>query len=90
MFDIFVEFLIFTSQIRIDELLDDATRQSEDAANLRATTTALDREKDALQAALDERTERAAALDDQLTRREREISDMRGSIADLEVSLHYF
>ena len=79
-----------TSQIRIDELLDDATKQSEDAANLRATTTSLDREKDALQAALDERTERAAALDDQLTRREREISEMRVSISDLEViKLHF-
>nr|CAB3229903.1 centrosomal protein of 135 kDa [Phallusia mammillata] len=72
---------------RVSELLDVSSKQTEDAATLRATTTALDREKDALQAALDERTERAAALEEQLSRRERDLSDMRISLADLEAKL---
>jgi len=67
-------------------LLDVSAKQTEEAAGLRATTTALDREKDALQAALDERTERAAALDDQLSRRERDLSDMRVAMGEVEVS----
>ncbi|XP_078481086.1 centrosomal protein of 135 kDa isoform X3 [Ciona intestinalis] len=78
---------IRTLENRISELLDGSAKQTEEAATLRATTTALDREKDALQSALDERTERAAALDDHLSRREREISDLRVTIADLEAKL---
>lgn len=69
----------------MSELLDTAAKQTEDINGMRSTTTALDREKDALQSALDERTERAAALDDQLLRRERDIADMRMAIGDLEV-----
>uniref|UniRef100_H2Z636 Centrosomal protein of 135 kDa n=1 Tax=Ciona savignyi TaxID=51511 RepID=H2Z636_CIOSA len=76
-----------TLENRISELLDAAAKQSEEAATLRATTTSLDREKDALQAALDERTERAAALDEHLSRRERDMSDLRVAISDLEAKL---
>ncbi|XP_076808298.1 centrosomal protein of 135 kDa-like isoform X3 [Clavelina lepadiformis] len=76
-----------TLENRVSELLDTASKQTEEAAGLRATATSLDREKDALQAALDERTERAASLDEQLARRERDISDMRVSISNLEAKL---
>ena len=65
------------------------SRQNSDITNLRATTTSLDREKDGLQVSLDERTERAVALEDQLARRERELADMRVTISDLEVLFAY-
>ena len=74
-----------TFQERISGLLDEAATQTDEMVSLRAATTTLDREKDALQAALDERAERAASLEDQLSRREREIGDLRSSISALEV-----
>jgi len=72
---------------RISEQNEIVSRQNSDITNLRATTTSLDREKDGLQVSLDERTERAVALEDQLARRERELADMRVTISDLEAKL---
>ena len=86
MLSLLMRFHCFCNQTRINELLDDITKQNDDADNLRSTATALDREKDALQAALDERTEREAELDHQLNSREREIADLKIMISNLEVS----
>ena len=74
-------------QDRIGELLDEAEKHTDDMVTLRATTTTLDREKDALQAALDERAERIASMEDQLSRREREIAELRNSVSNLEVKI---
>ena len=69
--------------------MDETEKHSDEMVSLRATTTTLDREKDALQVALDERAERVASLDEQLSRREREIVDLRSSLSTAEVRINY-
>ncbi|XP_077972139.1 centrosomal protein of 135 kDa-like [Styela clava] len=72
---------------RIAELLDTSTRQTDDATGLRTTVTILDREKDGLQATLDEKTEKIALLEDQIAKRESQIMDQRVTISNIEKQL---
>ena len=54
---------------------------------LRSTVASIDREKDALQIAVDEKTERLIDLERNLMERGRTVSDLRATVSDLETRL---
>ncbi len=51
---------------------------------LRTTISALDREKDALQAAVDEKTEKVVQLEEALYAKERSATELQRNVAELE------
>lgn len=59
----------------------------EEINELRGTVSAIDREKDALQMAVDEKTERTLDLERELMDRGRTIADLRATVGDLEARL---
>ncbi|XP_077967982.1 centrosomal protein of 135 kDa-like [Styela clava] len=74
-------------ETRIADLLDASTKQGEDISKLRATISSLDLDKDSLQAALDEKTDRVNTLEDLLAKREHDIVEQKMSINNLETKL---
>uniref|UniRef100_A0A8C9WFT2 Centrosomal protein 135 n=1 Tax=Scleropages formosus TaxID=113540 RepID=A0A8C9WFT2_SCLFO len=61
--------------------------QSSDMAVLQKTVSALDREKDALQEQVDQKTEKIAGLLEELSSKEKSLAHVRSTIADMENSL---
>lgn len=74
-------------ETRTSDLLDTSSKQNEDVTGLRATVTKLDREKDSLQAMLDDKTERIAILEDQLAKRESLIMEQKVMTNNIENQL---
>lgn len=72
---------------RITDLLDASTRQSEDATNLRATITQLDREKDVVQVELDDKTVKIASYEEKIRVLETQIVDQKLTIENVEKQL---
>ncbi|XP_070554439.1 centrosomal protein of 135 kDa-like isoform X2 [Ptychodera flava] len=72
---------------RLSEVTTTNTVQREEIANLRGTIASLDKEKDLLQTAVDEKTEKIVILETDLTDREAVISELRVTVTDLEVKL---
>ena len=54
---------------------------------MRTTLAAVDREKDALQVGVDEKTERVAMLNAELHDKERVVSDLKVRVGELEAQL---
>ncbi len=55
--------------------------------SLRTTITALDREKDALQAVVDEKTEKVVQLEEALRAKDRSTQDLKLNLEELEAAV---
>lgn len=72
---------------RVSDLLDSSGKQNEDISKLRATVSSLDRDKDEMQAGLEEKLDRINNLEDQLSKCERENIELKLTIGNLESKL---
>lgn len=61
-------------------------KQSDEISSLRVTMTTLDREKDALQINLDERVELISDVEEQLSKKEVELKDLKELMNETQVS----
>lgn len=66
-------------------MLDSSGKQNEDISKLKGNVSSLDRDKNELQSALDEKIDRTQTLEDQVTALEREKIELKLSISSLEV-----
>ncbi|XP_041463887.1 testis-specific gene 10 protein-like isoform X2 [Lytechinus variegatus] len=77
--------------VRLEERITDMNANNallrEEINELRGTVSSIDREKDALQIAVDEKTERSLDLERELMDRGRTIADLRATVTDLEARL---
>lgn len=81
---------MYTSlQTRIADLLDASSKQNEDISRMRTAINSLDRDKDSLQIAVDEKSEKINMLEEQLTKREQSLSELRMSSNSLEVTTFF-
>ncbi|XP_077983787.1 centrosomal protein of 135 kDa-like [Glandiceps talaboti] len=72
---------------KLAEVSDANTANRQEIAGLRGTIAALDREKDSLQMTVDEKTEKIVAAENSLLDKERLITEMRLTAADLGAKL---
>eukprot|EP00057_Strongylocentrotus_purpuratus_P011253 XP_011665727.1 PREDICTED: testis-specific gene 10 protein isoform X5 [Strongylocentrotus purpuratus] len=77
--------------VRLEERITDMNANNallrEEINELRGTVSAIDREKDGIQMAVDEKTERTLDLERELMDRGRTIADLRATVSDLEARL---
>ncbi|XP_037325419.2 centrosomal protein of 135 kDa [Pungitius pungitius] len=69
------------------ELSQRGSKHKEDVAGLQKSVSALDREKDALQDEVDEKTEKLVALQEELCEKEQALKDMRLTVTNMDASL---
>ncbi|XP_062412603.1 centrosomal protein of 135 kDa [Sardina pilchardus] len=72
---------------RISDLSHHGSSQKDEASVLQSALAALDREKDALQDAVDHKTETLALLQDELRSKEKTLKEVRLTVTDMENSL---
>ncbi|KAL2089887.1 hypothetical protein ACEWY4_014575 [Coilia grayii] len=72
---------------RISELSQRGSSQKDEVSVLQTALAALDREKDALQDTVDQKTEAMALLQDELHSRERTLKEVKLTVTDMENSL---
>ncbi|KAL8598704.1 hypothetical protein ACOMHN_033268 [Nucella lapillus] len=65
------------------------TVQRDEFSAMRSTLVSVDREKDALQMAVDEKTEKVSVMNAELHDRERILSDLKVRVGELEAQLHH-
>ncbi|XP_040896795.1 centrosomal protein of 135 kDa isoform X2 [Toxotes jaculatrix] len=72
---------------RIGELSHRGSKHKEEVAVLQKSISALDREKDALQDEVDQKTERLVALQEELSKKEKTLEDVRLTVTNMDSSL---
>ncbi|KAG7316732.1 hypothetical protein KOW79_020273 [Hemibagrus wyckioides] len=72
---------------RITELTRNGSSQKDEVATLQAAIASLDREKDILQEAVDQKAESMVLLKDQLNKKEKMLTEVRLTITEMENSL---
>lgn len=75
------------SEERLVELSQQGFKHKEEVALLQKSISALDRERDALQDEVDQKTEKLVALQDELTKKERTLEDVRLTVTNMDNSL---
>ena len=73
-----------TLERHVDTLSVTSKGDRDEITTLRATISALDREKDVLQAAVDEKTEKVAQLEEALFSKDRNTNELKLNIGELE------
>ena len=73
-----------TLERHVDTLSVTSKGDRDEITTLRATIAALDREKDVLQAAVDEKTEKVAQLEEALYSKDRNTNELKLNIGELE------
>ncbi|KAK7831810.1 hypothetical protein U0070_016440 [Myodes glareolus] len=73
---------------KLEKLSCKMTSQSEEAHALKKTIGMIDKEKDFLQEAVDEKTEKIASLQESLTSKEKAIAQVKVTVAEYEASLN--
>uniref|UniRef100_A0A3B3BWX3 Centrosomal protein 135 n=1 Tax=Oryzias melastigma TaxID=30732 RepID=A0A3B3BWX3_ORYME len=69
------------------ELSQQSSKHREEVAGLQRAISALDREKDALQDDVDQKTEKLVALQEELSKKEKTLEDVRQTVKNMDVSL---
>ncbi|KAJ8298507.1 hypothetical protein KUTeg_025038 [Tegillarca granosa] len=74
---------------RLAELNRVSQMSREEISQLRSTITSLDREKDSLQHAIDQKTEKCAGLNEDILYKEKTLSDLKIRVSELEAQLEH-
>ncbi|CAH1777332.1 unnamed protein product [Owenia fusiformis] len=76
-------------EVRVAELMRHGKVKDDEIVTLRGTISALDREKDALQIAVDDKAERNVDLEDTVLERDKLLSDFKINTSDLEAQINH-